>query len=139
MKWLVIGNMMHPTLRTARLIQLGARQQSLQAGVLLLQLLQPLRLVHAQIAVFLPPPHACLRRYADLLRRQLLRCSLRRQYLRFAEIGNDLFRSVLLCSSGHRITSLKLRPDAEIIHHDADSFKEAGSLFIKTMFKRFCS
>ena len=52
-----------------RLVQLRVSQKTLQTSVLLLQFLQPLRLVHPQTTVLLLPTVVRLLRHADLLAR----------------------------------------------------------------------
>jgi hypothetical protein len=93
-----------PGLLQDGLVQLSFGQQLFELGILLLQLLHPFRLVHAETAVFLPPADQRLFCNADLLRGYLLCTPLRDQHLGFTQLRDHLFRTVFL-TSWHRLPS----------------------------------
>ena len=70
----------------------------LQAGVLLLELLQALGLVELETAVLLPPALVGLLGDSDLLASLGNALALREHELSFAELGDDFFRTVTFSS-----------------------------------------
>ena len=82
-----------------KVIQAQVRYQALQLGVLLLQFLQPLRLVHLQPTVLLAPTEVRLLNDTGFLTSQSSRLPVRDHYLNLPQQIYHLLRLVLLASS----------------------------------------
>src|SRR5271156_2006776 len=82
-----------------QVVQTQVRNQTLQLGVLLLKLLQPLRLVHLQPTVLLAPAEVRLLHDPSFLTRQSRRLAVRDRDLDLPQQIYHLLRLVLLASS----------------------------------------
>jgi len=88
-------------------------------SVLLLQLFEPLGLIHPQTTVFLPPTVVGLLGHADLLTGLGDVAALRLVHLRLTQLGDDLFRCESLL--GHCLHPFRLCPKHHSITLAMDS------------------
>jgi hypothetical protein len=95
-----------------------------EIGVKLGKVFEPLRLVGADTAVFLPPAVVGLIGDADLLADLCNRLPLSKQHLRFTEMLNDLFRRVTF--PRHLLPPDLGLPNQEFQHPRWSRFRGAG-------------